>query len=43
VGTLPCSPELRTVIETLLDPDPDGRFADPAELVEALATVPERV
>jgi serine/threonine protein kinase len=42
-GTLPCSPELRTVIETLLDPDPDGRFADPAELVEALATVPERV
>ncbi|MDT7742111.1 MAG: eukaryotic-like serine/threonine-protein kinase, partial [Actinomycetota bacterium] len=43
LGTLPCSPELRTVIETLLDPDPDGRFADPAELVEALATVPERV
>jgi serine/threonine protein kinase len=43
VGTLPCSPELRAVIGALLDPDPDGRFADPAELVAALATVPERV
>ena len=41
--TLPCSPELRSVIESLLDPDPDARFADPAELAGALATVPERV
>ena len=41
--TLPCSPELRSVIEALLDPDPDARFADPAELAGALATVPERV
>ncbi len=42
VGTLPCSGELRAVIEKLLDPDPVARFADPAELVEALTTVPER-
>jgi serine/threonine protein kinase len=42
-GALPCSPELRSVIEALLDPDPDARFADPAELVGALATVPERL
>ena len=42
-AALPCSPELRSVIEALLDPDPDARFADPAELVGALATVPERL
>jgi serine/threonine protein kinase len=43
VGALPCSPELRAVLGSLLDPDPDARFADPAELAAALATVPERV
>ncbi len=43
LGTLPCSAELRTVIGKVLDPDPDGRFADPAELVEALSAVPERI
>jgi serine/threonine protein kinase len=43
VAALPCSPELRAVLESLLDPDPDARFTDPAELVGALATVPERL
>ncbi len=42
VGGLPCSPELRGVLETLLEPEPDARFADPAAVAGALATVPER-
>jgi serine/threonine-protein kinase len=42
LATIPGSPELRTVLEALLDPEPDARFADPAELAGALATVPER-
>jgi serine/threonine protein kinase len=42
LATIPGSPELRTVLEALLDPEPDARFADPAELAAALATVPER-
>jgi serine/threonine protein kinase len=42
VGALPCSRELRDVLARLLDPDPDARYTDAADLTGALARVPER-
>jgi hypothetical protein len=36
------SAELRDVITQLLDPDPENRHDDPAELAAALEALPER-
>ncbi len=42
LSELPGSPELREVLATLLDPDPDARHADAATLATALEALPER-
>jgi hypothetical protein len=39
---LPGSPQLRDVLTQLLDPDPETRHDDPAELAAALEALPER-